>query len=38
VAVRVTLPAGRKAIVRTRRAYLAGQEPNRSANDAFVAR
>ena len=38
VAVRVTLPAGRKAVVRTRRAYLAGQEPNRSANDAFVAR
>jgi Ca-activated chloride channel family protein len=37
VAVNVTLPAGRRAVVRTRRAYLAGQELERSANDALPA-
>jgi hypothetical protein len=38
VSVNVTLPRGRKATVRTRRAYLAGQELERSANDAPVTR
>ena len=37
VSVNVTLPTGRKATVRTRRAYLAGLGVERSANDVPVA-
>lgn len=38
VSVNVKLPAGGKATVRTRRAYLAGQGLGRSSNDESVAR
>jgi Ca-activated chloride channel homolog len=38
VSVNVTLPARRKATVRTRRAYLAGRELERSGNDEPVTR
>jgi Ca-activated chloride channel family protein len=38
VSVSVTLPTGRKAMVRTRRAYLAGREPERSASDDSAGR
>lgn len=38
VTVAVTLPTGRKAMVRTRRAYLAGQEIERNSTNAPAAR
>lgn len=38
VSVNVSLPSGRKARVRTRRAYLAGQELERSSNNEPVKR